>query len=155
MDRLRQRLEAGTRRNDSGCWIWQRTHDRDGYGVIKVNRRTLQFVHRVSYELHTGPIPDGLQLDHLCRVRDCLNPSHLEPVTSLTNTMRSPIAPAAINSRKTRCNNGHPLAGVNLYTAPDNSRQCRTCHRERVREYRQRKAQTQIPKMVEFLRTLI
>ena len=69
------------------CWIWQLAIDQDGYGQVSINGRNLQ-AHRFYYEQSIGPIPDGLLLDHLCRVRCCVNPDHLEPVTTLENTRR-------------------------------------------------------------------
>lgn len=75
----------------SPCWIWQRNKDRSGYGQITVGPKggqTCVKAHRVYYERERGPIPIGLQLDHLCRVRDCVNPDHLEPVTLAENARR-------------------------------------------------------------------
>ncbi len=70
---------------NSGCWLWAGfIHPKNGYGSYRMNGRTCG-AHRASYELHVGPIPDGYDLDHLCRVRSCVNPSHLEPVTRREN----------------------------------------------------------------------
>lgn len=69
------------------CWIWQRAFDGTGYGRACHDGRMFQ-AHRFIYERLVGPIPEGMQLDHLCRVRSCVNPSHLEPVTNATNTRR-------------------------------------------------------------------
>jgi hypothetical protein len=69
------------------CWIWQLTVSEDGYGRVSVGRSNIA-AHRFYYEQRFGPIPDGLLLDHLCRVRCCVNPDHLEPVTTLENTRR-------------------------------------------------------------------
>lgn len=71
-----------------GCWLWLGALGRGGYGLSR-HRGVLSVVHRVAYELLVGPIPEGLQLDHLCRVRHCVNPDHLEPVTALENVRRS------------------------------------------------------------------
>lgn len=71
---------------ETPCWVWQRSL-RDGYGVLK-NERVQGNAHRIYYERANGPVPDGLQLDHLCRVRACVNPDHLEPVTHLENCRR-------------------------------------------------------------------
>lgn len=74
------------------CWIWQlKKSPATGYGTFRINGRDL-LAHRWSYEQHRGPIPDGLQIDHLCRVRECINPDHLEPVTPKENTRRSTVA---------------------------------------------------------------
>lgn len=80
-----ERLDAYTDRSDE-CWIWTRAL-RNGYGAIWIDGR-VEYAHRAAYELHIGSIPDGLELDHLCRVRSCCNPTHLEPVTRRENLMR-------------------------------------------------------------------
>lgn len=74
------------------CWVWQRSIHQEGYGLVAVKGRT-QLAHRVVYERAKGAIPKRLQLDHLCRVRACVNPGHLEPVTGVVNTRRgaSPV----------------------------------------------------------------
>ena len=78
---------------ESGCWLWQRSKSRDGYGWASLKNRTKQ-AHRLVYELIKGPVPDGLVLDHLCRVRHCVNPDHLEPVTPGENVRRSELTTA-------------------------------------------------------------
>lgn len=76
---------------ESGCWIWTGELNRNGYGrVWRLGRRVM--AHRAMYELLVGPIPEGLVLDHLCRVRCCVNPKHLEPVTVRENTIRGEAA---------------------------------------------------------------
>lgn len=72
---------------ETPCWVWQGSDDGDGYGTVRRDRRTLK-AHRFYYEQVRGPIPDGLQLDHLCRIRRCVNPAHLEPVTQAENMQR-------------------------------------------------------------------
>lgn len=84
---LAERFAANHEPGEGGCWIWKNSPAGNGYGRISVNN-TLQYAHRVSYELHIGPIPDGLTIDHLCRVQMCVNPAHLEPVTLAENTRR-------------------------------------------------------------------
>lgn len=113
----------------TGCIEWTGTIDRDGYGQFlpaggRQARKTS--AHRWSYQHFIGPIRDGLQVDHLCRNRACVNPSHLEAVTPRENVMRSPLAPGAINSRKTHCPKGHPYFGDNLYVFRRN-RICKRC----------------------------
>jgi hypothetical protein len=126
---------------ESTCWYWSGGIDRYGYGQIKVSKRT-RAAHRIAYELFNGPIPDGLQIDHICRTRDCVNPRHLEAVTARENTLRSPVAPASINSRMTHCKRGHRLSGDNLVPSLLRlQRRCLICsrmvQRERARLYRQ------------------
>jgi hypothetical protein len=109
------------------CWPWRGTvHHVTGYGHFTVGRRT-HMAHRLAYELFHEPIPAGMQLDHLCRVRSCVNPAHLEPVTARENNRRAPLGISTINAAKTHCPQGHPLSGDNLYMKPQGWRVCRTC----------------------------
>lgn len=110
-----------------GCWVWRGVKDRAGYG--RVGRRG-RAAHRVSYELHRGPIPAGLELDHLCRNRACVNPAHLEPVTHEENVRRGEAG--SNNRRKMFCPAGHPYDGENLYVRRGRrwtARVCRLCYR--------------------------
>ena len=118
---------------NSGCWVWMGAIDRGGYGRFDVKRQSRE-AHRVSYVLYVGPIPEGFEIDHLCRCRWCVNPAHLEAV------------PPAVNNRRAhehrfgawdpnRCKNGHRLpAPVTVGT-----RVCRACWRESSRRYLSRK----------------
>lgn len=81
------------------CWLWTSQMDFDGYGTLKMPSGRLLRVHRFSYEINVGPIPGGLVIDHLCRVRHCVNPAHLEAVTALENWRRG-FAPSAVAARK-------------------------------------------------------
>ena len=118
-----------------GCWLWRGGQGRGGYGRAHIGGTEYRPAHRVAYELVVGPIPDSFDLDHLCRVRLCVNPSHLEPVTNRENTLRG-YGPTAINARKTHCLRGHPLSGDNLVRLrSSDERKCRTCHRDRVRAH--------------------
>lgn len=111
------------------CWLFTGRLTSCGYGTIREGGRDSRRVmaHRVSYELHVGPIPDGLVIDHLCRVRNCVNPNHLEPVTSRINVLRG-LAPAAINARLTHCKKaGHPLTPDNLNGDTPGHRRCKKC----------------------------
>ena len=113
----------------TSCWVWQLSTDRDGYGNLWA-RGTSQKAHRVYYEDHVGPVPKGLQLDHLCRVRSCVNPEHLEPVTAQVNVLRG-ISPAAVNATRTSCPAGHPYDDENTKILARGWRRCRTCERQR------------------------
>lgn len=86
--------------SESGCWVWQHRIDRTGYGrTRKGSGGTNRLAHRVAYENLVGPIPSGLELDHLCRVRACINPKHLEPVTRQENVLRGQIGKVPIEQR--------------------------------------------------------
>jgi hypothetical protein len=122
----------------SGCWLWKACTDRYGYGQFRVGSRTdgssrMARAHRVVYETLVGEILKGLQADHLCRVRRCVNPTHLEPVTQRENILRGEAA-AARNAAKTHCVRGHEFSEENTYWRPDGGRECRACKRRWARE---------------------
>jgi HNH endonuclease len=126
---LEERFAAKVRINEAtGCWLWQASKDPRGYGQINVDGRPTK-AQRVAWELFVGPIPEGLHIDHLCRVPSCVNPAHLEPVTAAENTRRQLAAIGHPNSRKTHCPRGHP------YNA---RRGCTPCHTEASRRHRAR-----------------
>lgn len=110
-----------------GCWLWHGTMFSTGYGSFKANGQ-IKVAHRLSYQFLKGEIPEGLQLDHLCRVRKCVNPEHLEPVTRKENLLRG-ASFSGENSRKTSCPQGHALEGENLVksTLRAGKRACRIC----------------------------
>lgn len=112
------------------CWPWLGTQAGQGYGVFHPERGKAVRAHRFAYEDAVGPIPEGKQLDHLCRNRICVNPSHLEPVTSKENTLRG-IGPTALNAQKTHCSYGHELFGDNLKIDRHGYRRCRECIKRR------------------------
>lgn len=119
------------------CWNWNGFIGRNGYGTIQINKKPV-LVHRLSYELYIGKIKRGLQIDHLCRNRRCVNPKHLEPVTAKINVLRG-IGLAAINSRKSECKRGHKFNSKNtrLYNG---QRICRICSYQKVKRWRKEKA---------------
>lgn len=111
----------------AGCWIWTGRRYPNGYGVFSLEGQST-YSHRIMHMIFVGPIPKGQHTDHLCRVRECCNPQHLEVVTPRENVLRSPIAVASINASKTHCLRGHELAGENLGVyAAKGHRYCRTC----------------------------
>lgn len=114
---------------DNGCWLWTASCGRGGYGRFNYEGRA-QSAHRCAYELLVGPIPDGLEIDHLCRVRNCVNPDHMEPVTHRVNVLRG-MGSSAKRARQTHCKNGHPFDEKNTYMRPDGRRACRACGHER------------------------
>lgn len=122
------------------CWIWTGAGQTGGYGIVRREGRRIR-VHRYAWELLVGPIPAGLVIDHLCRVKLCVNPDHLEPVTQQTNMHRA-MVPSLIAHRKGQCTKGHPLNVPDNYVRPDGYISCRTCRREYHRAYyhRARKA---------------
>jgi hypothetical protein len=123
------------------CWLWTAGTIR-GYGRFCVGpERRNVFAHRYAYELLVGPIPAGLDMDHLCRVPACVRPSHLEPVTHQENNRRgvTGLATGAQQRAKTHCPAGHPYDEANTHRSASGKRKCRTCHRETQRRYVQRR----------------
>lgn len=124
------------------CWLFVGSKDQYGYGTVHVKENGLwrrKRAHRVSYESFVGEIPEGLVLDHLCRVTSCINPDHLEPVTSVENTMRGE-GPMAKNARKTHCPQGHEYNEENLSKCVTPGRRCKPCNNiRRKRDYRLQK----------------
>ena len=129
---LLERLLQKTDRSGE-CWLWTASLTTRGYGKVRVNGRYCT-AHRVAYELLLGPVPEGLELDHLCRVRRCINPAHLEAVTHQENVLRG-ASNVAVLSQQTECLRGHPFDEANTFVNSFGSRVCRTCKRERNRKF--------------------
>lgn len=110
---------------ETGCWLWRRSTNGVGYGKLQQDGR-LKYAHRLSYELLRGPIPEGFTIDHLCRIRCCVNPDHLEPVTMRENVLRGE-GMSAKHAKKTHCPAGHPYSGTNLVIGVRGNRLCRIC----------------------------
>lgn len=128
IDRFAEKIK----KTEQDCWLWTGSGTVGGYPSFWSGERFV-LAHRWSYEHFIGAIPDGLVLDHLCRVKRCVNPAHLDPVTQRENVMRS-IGPTSINAAKTHCPRGHPYDEANTYVYPrDGSRRCRTCIRAHYR----------------------
>lgn len=128
------RLAAKTVINDRGCWTFTGALTREGYGQIWWKRKN-NLAHRVSYELRVGPVSVGMQLDHLCRNKACINPAHLEPVTPGENTARADMNAATYQLSKTHCPRGHAYDEANTRIRPSTGhRQCRACIEIRQQE---------------------
>ena len=120
---------------NSGCWLWFGAwSQKTGYGFIQSGDGKLDLAHRVSYRMFVGEIPEGMQLDHLCRVRGCVNPAHLEAVSCKTNIRRGNTGRVAAERQlsKTHCKYGHPYSEENTIITKGREgrggRLCRTCN---------------------------
>lgn len=116
---------------ESGCWNWNLSVDRYGYGKCSGKK-----AHRVAYEIFVGPIPEGLTIDHICWNKICVNPAHLRVLGHLDNASRQRSAQA------THCKNSHEFTPENTYWRTENctgQRQCRTCNRMAARRYKNRR----------------
>ena len=126
-ERLWRRVEKG---EEHECWLWTGSGNPKGYGLIfgGPDDARMRPVHRVAYEIEIGPIPEGMEIDHLCRTRNCVNPAHLEPVDHAENCRRA---------RRSHCKYGHEMTDENVY-AYARSRMCKECAKRRAREAKQR-----------------
>jgi hypothetical protein len=142
---LPERFRTKFRVTDTGCWEWVGRKNGDGYGQFDVGSRTdgtrkSVAAHRWVWEILRGEVPAGTELDHLCRVRGCVNPSHLEAVTHAENVRRG--EGGSNMSNKTHCAQGHPFDDANTRIARSNGkpaqRRCRVCEARWDREYKER-----------------
>ena len=121
------------RGHDTPCWIFHGKPSKEGYASFWREGQSV-LAHRAFYEHYVGIVPEGLTLDHLCRVRLCVNPQHLDPVTNRENILRG-VGPSAVNAAKTHCKHGHEFTPENTYhyTTPAGGpgRNCRQCQRTR------------------------
>ena len=143
--RLPPRFWSKIRVLANGCWEWIAYRNGSGYGVIGIGSitdgsRKSVLAHRLAYHTLVGPFPAGLQSDHLCQFRACVNPAHVEPVTSRVNTLRGNSF-SARHAKKTHCPQGHPYDKTNTsFDCNGKGRHCRICHRGRVRRRYQARA---------------
>jgi hypothetical protein len=138
--RLLIRFWRYTQKSEAGCWLWTGSVvTGTGYGVLVSGKAGSVMTHRLSYEIHVGPIPEGYVVDHLCRVRNCVRPDHLEAVTPGENTLRG-VSVSAENKRKDACKRGHVFDAANTCIVVRHGvpvgrscRACRTLHDRRRR----------------------
>jgi len=130
---MKAKILANITRDKNGCWVWN-GYTKGWYANISVDGKSKK-AHRVSYEAFVGPIPDGKQIDHLCRNKSCVNPTHLEPVSQRENILRSDSMPAK-NVLKTHCYKGHEFTGENTYRDREGNRSCKACKKELNRLYK-------------------
>lgn len=134
---------------EDGCWLWTGCTNWGGYGQAAMSDKVIGgdgskthhvVVHRFVFEYRHGAIPEGLDLDHLCRVRNCVNPDHLEPVTRSENLRRA-VGIGSQWSSRTECSAGHEYTPESTaISSTDGSRVCRACRREYSRRYAAKRA---------------
>jgi hypothetical protein len=118
------------------CWLWTAGRTPAGYGSFFAREpKRIEYAHRIAWQLVNGPLPSDLVIDHLCRVRHCVNPEHMELVTRGENNRRGIARERRIAQAKTvtHCKRGHPFDETNTHIATTGKRICRTCNRERQR----------------------
>lgn len=128
IDKLMARVVVTPGPLTSPCWLCNYRTAINGYSHVQLGGRGSRNIsgHRLMYETHRGPVPAGLELDHLCRNRSCINPDHLEPVTTRENFLRG-MARGAVTKRTNICQRGHSMEDA--YVRPNGYRSCRECRR--------------------------
>jgi hypothetical protein len=119
---------------ETGCWKWPGQRTAAGYGQMRTGPGSRDYVHRISHKLLIGPIPEGTEIDHLCRNRACYNPEHLEAVPHRINWLRGE-SHAAVVVRTNRCGKGHDMTDAYV-TKTTGARRCRPCVRAQQDRYR-------------------
>lgn len=137
---MREHFEGKYLRDaQTGCWNWLLSKDRTGYGFVSIKSKT-KYAHRVAFETFVGEIPAGMDLDHLCRNRSCVNPKHLEPVTRKENVRRGAGLGGVLREVPSHCRHGHLLSKENTYSwRGDKARRCKVCNREAQSRYGRRR----------------
>jgi len=125
------RIKASIDIDANGCWLWKWRLSKKGYAHMSVAGKK-RYAHRIAYECLIGAVPDSLELDHLCRVRRCCNPWHLEAVTHVENLARG------ANAKRARCWRGHEYSDANTYVDSKGRRACRACNVIRSQKYKAR-----------------
>jgi hypothetical protein len=135
-----ERFHQGYIITGSECWEWTKTFDGKGYGVIYDDSRPRRPMraHRYGYTLATGDLAVGMDIDHICRNKKCVNPEHLEAVTHKENVLRG-LAPNILAHHQNVCKRGHEMNDQNTYYRRNGTRQCRVCHRLEMRGYEARR----------------
>jgi hypothetical protein len=142
VERFWSKVEKG-----DGCWRWRGWSAPNGYGIFDTGHSResarKRLAHRYAYIAVHGSIPEGMDLDHQCNNRWCVNPAHLVPMTHRENVLRSDRTPASINARKTHCPEGHALTPDNCSTefVKSGRRVCAICRKQKRREWNRRAAE--------------
>ena len=126
------RFWESVRKTDT-CWMWQKSLNGKGYGNFCIKRPKQMEAHKFAWLTQIGEIPSGLVLDHICRNRACVRPSHLRILTKGQNVLVG-NGICANKARQTKCKNGHSLSGQNLILTKRGHRQCRECTNDNNRK---------------------